>query len=236
MREEKQSKYQKKTETFSGARFEFPLDNLQKDIVSSMYHNQISILTGDPGTSKTYMMCHFALKQLTHRAVSKIIISKSPVETGKGIGFLPGEIDDKLAPFKDSYIDILNKIAGEPYIRYCIEKKLITFEPMGFVRGKSFEDSVIILDEAQNCSIQELMSFSSRICENSKMLFGGDFYQIDIKNSGLKDFINICGGIESINYTTLGSEFQKRSKIITDMFNNYKKFIDNDPLWKKQLS
>lgn len=227
MREKKISKYQSKTGTNSGASFNFPLDQRQKEVVSQFYKNQINILTGDPGTTKTFMACHFALKMLSQGQVEKIIISKSPIETGKGIGFLPGELEDKLAPFKESYIETLKKVGGDNYVQYCLDKKQIVFEPMGFVRGKSFESAVIILDEIQNCTLKELMSFTTRICEDSQMILAGDFYQTDIRDSGLKDFINICSDIENISYIELDDTFQKRAKIITAIFNNYKKFVDN---------
>lgn len=222
----KASKYQEKNGKSSSAEFRLSLDEKQKPIVGSFYENQINILTGDPGTGKTFMAVFYAIKMLASKEIDKIIISKSPVETGKGIGFLPGTAEEKLLPFKESFLDVMDKIVGKQQVDYWVDKKVIVFEPMGFVRGKSFEDAVIILDEVQNCTLKEIMSFTSRICEDSKMILLGDFYQTDIKDSGLNNFIKICEGIKNISNIALDKSYQKRARIITEMFENYKNFID----------
>ena len=221
------SKYQTKKGKVGSASFNVTLDEKQKRIVGNYLDNQINITTGDPGTGKTFMAMYYAIKALNEGNIGEIIISKSPIETGKGIGFLPGAEDDKLAPYKESFIDIIKKISPEN-AGYWLDQKKIRFEAMSFVRGKTFENAIIILDEIQNCTLKELMSFVTRISNTSQMILMGDFYQTDIKDSGLKDFINITKGVDSIYQIELDDTYQKRARIITEIFNNYKKFVDKN--------
>jgi len=198
----------------------------QKGVINFLIENQISLLTGDPGTGKTFMSLYYGLKQLNAGEFEKIVITKPPIETGKSIGFLKGSEDDKLAPYKLSYIDIIEKLLGKDIATGVIRNKVV-FEPIGFCRGRTYENSIIILDEVQNCELSEIISFATRVHESSKLIILGDQYQTDIRKSGLLDFINICNGVDGVGIYHLDESFQMRSPIITALYNNYKKFLNN---------
>lgn len=215
------------TSYFRAQDIKIQLTKLQKPIVNFFIDNQISILTGDPGTGKTTLALYYAIKQLLNKEFEKIIISKSPIETGKSVGYLPGELDEKLAPYKQSYIDIIVKLVGEHKASEFLRNNKIIFEPVGFVRGKTFDRACIILDEFQNLTLSSIMSFVSRIDDSSKMILLGDEYQNDIgKLSGLSDFINISQDIDNIGHKELGEEYQMRSKIVSDLYKSYKNFLN----------
>jgi phosphate starvation-inducible protein PhoH and related proteins len=196
----------------------------QKEVINFFVENQISILTGDPGTGKTFMSLYYALKQVHGGEFDKVVITKPPVETGKGIGFLKGTEEDKLAPYKQSYVDVVEKLLGKEVAAGVIKTKIV-FEPIGFCRGRTYENSVVILDEAQNCELAELMSFATRLHETSKLIVLGDQFQADIKKSGLLDFQGLCKGIEGIGIRDLDDSFQMRNAIITELYANYKRFL-----------
>lgn len=223
MRKKKESE---KTSYFKAQDIKIQLTKLQKPIVNFFIENQISILTGDPGTGKTTLALYYAVKQLLNKEFEKIIISKPVIETGRSIGYLPGELDDKLAPYKQSYIDIIAKLVGGHKCNDLLRGKVV-FENIGFVRGKTFENSCIILDESQNCDLQSLISFITRIDDSSKMILLGDEFQNDLgKHSGLNSLLKIIDGIDNIGYKDLGEEYQMRSKIVSDIYKSYKIFLN----------
>lgn len=214
---------------FTSKNLHLTLTKNQKRIVNNFIENKITILTGDPGTGKTTIALHYAIRQLLEGEFERIIISKNPVETGASIGFLPGEIEDKLAPYKQSYIDVIVKLVGKLKANDLIKGNKIVFEPIGFVRGKTFENAVIVGDEIQNLDLGSLISFISRIDHTSKIILLGDEFQTDINKtkSGLMPLLKIVEGINSIKHIELGDEFQMRAKIITDIYKNYKKFLNS---------
>lgn len=198
---------------------------LQKPVLNLITSNRLTIITGDPGTTKSYMALLYGIKGLLDKQFEEIIISKSPVETGKELGFLPGTVDEKLLPYKESYMDIITDIVGETKKNDFINGKKIRFEPLGFVRSKTFKRAFIILDEAQNCKIGELMSFYTRIHYTSKMVMMGDEFQADIKNPGLKLFTRLSQYVDGVGVKVLGDEFQMRDPMITEIYKNYKNYV-----------
>lgn len=198
---------------------------LQKPVLNLITSNRLTIITGDPGTTKSYMALLYGIRGLLDKQFEEIIISKSPVETGKELGFLPGTVDEKLLPYKESYMDIITDIVGETKKNDFINGKKIRFEPLGFVRSKTFKRAFIILDEAQNCKIGELMSFYTRIHYTSKMVMMGDEFQADIKNPGLKLFTRLSQYVDGVGVKVLGDEFQMRDPMITEIYKNYKNYV-----------
>lgn len=208
--------------------FEFQMSytKLQKPVINFFRSNNISILTGDAGTGKSFCAVYYALMMLRDHAIEKIIISKPLVEVGSSIGFLPGTEQEKESVYMDSYINTFIKIIGEGSYKYLLNGKKIEFQPVNFVRGTTFENTLVIMDEAQGLTLHELVTFATRLHENSQMLILGDEFQADIKRSGLCPFKQITKGIERIGQMELGDEYQMRNPMIVSLYKNYKAYLN----------
>lgn len=198
---------------------------LQKQVTNFFKSNQLSILTGDPGTAKTFISIHYGLTLLKDGAISEIILSKPIQEVGKSMGFLPGTEEEKISAYMDSYTATFDKLLGVGSFKYLINAKKVRFEPVNFVRGTTFENALVILDEAQGLTLHELITFATRLSDSAKMIILGDVYQADIKNSGLPTFKKITQDIQEIGHMELGDEFQMRSGLVLEMYKNYKKHL-----------
>ncbi len=199
---------------------------LQKGILNFFRQNEISIITGDPGCGKDFCSLYFALEMLKAGAVEKILITKPIVEVGKSMGFLPGSESEKYAPYEQSFVDNLQRIVGNYETNSLINGQRIIFQPINFVRGNTFRNAIVILSEAQNCTLHELVSFTTRVADDSKLLVNGDLYQSDMKQSGFRTYIDLFSDIEGIDYMELGPEYQMRSKLIVDITNKYKEYLN----------
>lgn len=211
---------------FNTSFFKCEPTKLQKGVLSFFRQNEISIITGEPGCGKDFVSLYFALEMLRAGSVERILITKPIVEIGKSIGFLPGSESEKYAPYEQSFIDNLQRIVGTYESNSLLNGKKISFQPINFVRGSTFRNSVVILSEAQNCTLHELVSFTTRVADDSKLLINGDLLQADIKNSGFKKYIELFSNIEGIDYLELGPEFQMRSKLIVDINRVYKEYLN----------
>jgi len=162
-----------------------PKTENQKKLVQAIKEKEIVIASGFPGTGKTFLACAEALKLLRNpeNAFKKIILVKS-VTTLKDeeIGFLKGTMEEKMEPFMDSFLDNFNKIVGESLTTKLREQGYVQIKPIAYVRGRSIDNSVIIMDEAQNISLDNMRTLMTRIGENSKMIILGDIKQKDIRN------------------------------------------------------
>jgi phosphate starvation-inducible PhoH-like protein len=156
----------------------------QKKLVKSIKENEITIVSGLPGTGKTFLACAEALKQVKTKAkFKKILLVKSVTQLpGEELGFLPGDMKDKLEPFMISFIDNFEKIIGETLTKKLRELGIIQVQPLAFVRGRSIDNTIIVVDEAQNISRENMRTLMTRIGDNSKMVILGDVKQKDIKN------------------------------------------------------
>jgi phosphate starvation-inducible PhoH-like protein len=156
----------------------------QKLLVKSIKEKEITIVSGLPGTGKTFLACAEALKLLKAKPkYKKILLVKSVTQLqGEELGFLPGDMSDKLEPFMISFIDNFEKIIGESLTKKLRELRLIQIQPLAFVRGRSIDNTVIIVDESQNISIENMRTLMTRIGDNSKLIILGDVKQKDIKN------------------------------------------------------
>ena len=156
----------------------------QKNLVQSIKDNEITIVSGLPGTGKTYLACAEALKLVkTRPKYKKILLVKSVTQLpGEELGFLPGDLKDKLDPYMISFIDNFEKIIGESLTRKLRELGIIQIQPLAFVRGRSIDNTIIIVDEAQNISKENMRTLMTRIGDDSKMVILGDVKQKDIKN------------------------------------------------------
>lgn len=175
-----------------------PLNYIQGEYLQAIRTANIVIGTGSAGTGKTYIAASYAAGELYKRHVKKVIITRPVVETGPSLGFLPGTLEEKyqpyLAPFEKVFIDTL----GKGFYEYCLKNKDIEAIPLGFMRGATFENCVVLVDEAQNCTRDELKMLFSRIGRNCKIIVSGDTEQSDIKNSGLADAVARLKNIEGI--------------------------------------
>ena len=180
----------------------------QKLVVESIKNNEITIVSGLPGTGKTFLACAEALKLIkTRPKYKKILLVKSVIQLpGEELGFLPGDLKDKLDPYMISFIDNFEKIIGESLTNKLRELGLIQIQPLAFVRGRSIDNTIIIVDEAQNISIQNMRTLMTRIGDNSKMVILGDVKQKDIKNpknSSLEVVIDKFEGIDGFGCVSL---------------------------------
>jgi phosphate starvation-inducible PhoH-like protein len=198
---------------------------IQKQVGNFLKSNQLSILTGDPGTAKTFLSIYYGLNLLKDGAITEIILSKPIQEVGKSMGFLPGSEEDKISAYMDSYTATFDKLLGVGGYGYLVKSKRVRFEPVNFVRGTTFENALVILDEAQGLTLHELITFATRLSDSAKMIILGDVYQADIRNSGLPQFKKIVSDIQGIGQMELGDEFQMRSGLVLQMYRNYKKHL-----------
>lgn len=201
--------------------------NQKKEILNFFKSNSISCLTGDPGTGKTFTSVHYALSLLKDGAYDQIIITKPLVEMGRSMGYLPGAEKEKVDAYLDSYSGIFEDIVGKDAFRALVNGKKIIFEPMNFCRGTSYKYSMVLLDEAQNATLHELVTFTTRVSDTSKLIILGDNWQSDIKNSGFSKYVELFCKVDGIGYKHLDESFQLRNSMITDMYKIYKQFLDS---------
>lgn len=204
------------------------LSDKQLELYKGMESAVITTVTGPPGTSKTFTCCYHAIKLLKKGEIKKIILTK-PLETsGEDIGFLPGTERDKVAPFLNSFMDNLKDMVDGNYLRQLFDSGIIEFVPVAFMRGRTFKDAFIILDEAQNLDIKQLMTFITRFGANSKVAIIGDTNQNDIgkRYVAMEYFIeNILGQDESIFNFKFDRGDIVRHPLLIKIVDNYEKAV-----------
>lgn len=171
----------------------------QSAYLESLRSNQITFAVGPAGTGKSYIATAFAAEQLYYKKVDKIFITRPAVEAEESLGFLPGELEDKYAPYLAPVRDILENLLGKSFVEYCLRTGSIEPVPIAFMRGRTFENAICIIDEAQNVTPNQMKLILSRIGENCRFIIDGDISQKDIKgHSGLEDAINRLEGIKGV--------------------------------------
>ena len=198
----------------------------QKKFAKAIEENQIIVCTGPAGTAKTFVTIYSSLELLSMREFDKIITTKPAQESGEKLGFLPGDIDEKMAPYMESFLLTLEKMIGKFETKNMVDKGLIEARPLAYMRGSTFDRSIMILDEAQNCDLRQLILFVTRMGETSKVIICGDVEQYDIAKgqSGLNDFIKILGGIKGATQFNFERGDIVRSKILIEITDNYNKW------------
>jgi phosphate starvation-inducible PhoH-like protein len=207
------------------------LKDSQREYVQQILKNQITFCSGPAGTSKTYTACYSSLMLLAEKKVKKIILCKPIQESGEKLGFLPGDIADKIDPYMQSYISNFKKIVGNELTESLIHHGIIEFKPLAFMRGDTFDDSFMILDEAQNASFSQLTLFVTRMGKTSKVLVSGDISQYDIPkaNAGLPGFIKLMEGINGVGHHQFEIKDIVRAKILQDVVKRYDKWKLENP-------
>ena len=179
---------------------------------------------GPAGTGKTYVSVALALKALKDKSIKKIIITRPVVEAGENLGFLPGDLQEKIDPYLRPIYDALQDMLPINKIKKYIENKTIEIAPIAYMRGRTLKDAFILLDEAQNTTPSQIKMFLTRLGPNSKMIVSGDVSQIDlIKNqkSGLIDAIKRLKNVSGIGFTTLDSTDVLRHSIVKRILKKY---------------
>ena len=203
----------------------------QQRYVQQILENDITFCQGPAGTSKTFTACYVALKLLADKKIKTIILCKPIQEAGEKLGFLPGDIGEKIDPYMQSYISNLIKIVGHAITNQLVESEIIQFRPLAFMRGDTFDDSLMILDEAQNATFKQLMLFVTRMGKGSKVIVTGDVSQYDIakNNIGLEKFTDIMEGVRGIGTHKFNENDIVRAKILIDVVKRYDKWkIENE--------
>jgi len=207
------------------------LSDKQKQFFDVIEKNTITIATGPAGTSKTFTACYAAIKHISAAVpVNKIIITKPIVEAGENLGFLPGSVDEKISPYMESFVTTFHKIVGKPMFEKLKETDRIEMRPVAYMRGSTFNNSFMILDEAQNMNFHQLMTYITRLGENSKMVICGDVSQHDIRHNlvALPDFQKMISEINNIGTFTFEKGDIVRNKIIVDIVEKYEEWKEKN--------
>ena len=198
----------------------------QQQLIEAYEKNDMIFAVGPAGTGKTYLSIALAVKALKEKAIKKIILSRPAVEAGEKLGFLPGDMKDKIDPYLQPLYDALEDMLPAAKLQDLMEKHVIQIAPLAFMRGRTLSDAVVILDEAQNTTCAQLRMFLTRMGWNSKMIITGDMTQIDLPThtkSGLKEALEILRDIEGIGVVELGQKDIVRHKLVTRIVNAYER-------------
>lgn len=201
-------------------------NDAQKDYLTNIVTRQITVGDGPAGTGKTYVCVKFAAQQLDEGKFKRILVVRPIIEAGGGLGFLPGDEGEKTAPYQVPFLEVLEEHYGAPALEAKLSCKypVITFVPPEFIRGRTFKDAFVILDEAQNMTCDQMKTFLTRLGEDTKCVINGDIDQVDIKGkSGLIDAIEILEGLESVGITRFVEEDIVRSGICKEILLRYRR-------------
>lgn len=212
--------------SISGKPIKSRSENQQK-LIDAYEKNDMVFAVGPAGTGKTYLSIALAVRALKDKVAKKIILSRPAVEAGEKLGFLPGDMKDKIDPYLQPLYDSLEDMIPAVKLQDMMEKHIIQIAPLAFMRGRTLSDAIVILDEAQNTTSQQIRMFLTRMGTNTKMIITGDMTQIDLprdQRSGLKEALKILEGVEGIGVVNLGQKDIVRHKLVTRIVNAYEKY------------
>lgn len=198
----------------------------QQKFVDSFYKNDMVFGIGPAGSGKTYTAIALAVKALKNKEVKKIILSRPAVEAGEKLGFLPGDMKEKIDPYLQPLYDALEDMIAPARLKDYIENKTIQIAPLAFMRGRTLSDAVIILDEAQNTTTHQIKMFLTRLGMNAKMIITGDVTQIDLppsQLSGLKHALHVLNGVKGIGHIEFDKTDIVRHKLVQRIVEAYEK-------------
>jgi len=198
----------------------------QKKYITSLSKNNIVFSIGPAGTGKTFLAVAVAVSKLMSGDVKKIILSRPAVEAGENLGFLPGDLKEKIDPYLIPLYDSLYELVGYEKMQKKIDDGTVEIAPLAFMRGRTLKDSFVILDEAQNATDTQIKMFLTRLGKNTTMVVNGDPSQVDLpasKSSGLLKSINILDDIEEIKITRFDTKDVQRHPLVSKIIDAYKK-------------
>jgi phosphate starvation-inducible PhoH-like protein len=199
----------------------------QQQLIDAFNKSDMIFAVGPAGTGKTYLSIALAVKALKEKAIKRIILSRPAVEAGEKLGFLPGDMKDKIDPYLQPLYDALQDMLPATRLSDLMEKHIIQIAPLAFMRGRTLSEAVVILDEAQNTTTAQIRMFLTRMGWNTKMIITGDMTQIDLPKeckSGLKEALKILKGVEGISVIELTKKDIVRHQLVTRIVNAYEAY------------
>jgi len=202
----------------------------QARYVESMRRHDVVFAVGPAGTGKTFLAVAMAVEALKHHSIRKIVLVRPAVEAGESLGFLPGDMQAKINPYLRPLLDAINEMIGYDQVQRLIQQDVIEVVPLAYMRGRTLNESFIILDEAQNSTIGQMKMFLTRMGENSKVVVSGDTTQIDLpqgSQSGLKDALQRIGSIKGVGVSRLLQSDIVRHRLVQEIVEAYEKAEDS---------
>ena len=204
-----------------------PRSDNQLKLVKEYEKNDMVFAIGPAGSGKTYTAIALAVRALKNKEIKKIILSRPAVEAGEKLGFLPGDMKEKIDPYLQPLYDALQDMIPAAKLKEYMELNIIQIAPLAFMRGRTLNDAVVILDEAQNTTSAQIKMFLTRMGMNTKMIVTGDMTQIDLphsQTSGLVQALKILKGVKGISFVELNKKDIVRHKLVTKIVEAYEKF------------
>ena len=204
----------------------------QQRLVDLFEEKDMVFAVGPAGTGKTYLSIALAVKYLKEKRARKIILSRPAVEAGEKLGFLPGDMKDKIDPYLQPLYDALEDMMPTVKLQDMMEKHIIQIAPLAFMRGRTLSDAVVILDEAQNTTAAQIKMFLTRMGWNTKMIITGDMTQVDLPKdtmSGLRVAMRILKGIDDIGFVEFNKKDIVRNKLVSRIVNAYEEYDRQHP-------
>lgn len=198
----------------------------QRKLVESSYNNDLVFALGPAGTGKTYIAVALAVRALKNREVKRIIITRPAVEAGENLGFLPGDLQEKLDPYLRPIYDALSDMVPSEKLKFYQETRVIEIAPLAYMRGRTLHDAFVLLDEAQNTTSEQIKMFLTRMGPNSKVIITGDQTQIDLpsrQKSGLNESLKVLRDVKGIGIVKLSGKDVMRHKLVKSIIEAYEK-------------
>ncbi len=214
-----------------------PRSDNQKRLVEAYNENDMVFSIGPAGSGKTYLSIALAVRALKNKEIRKIILSRPAVEAGEKLGFLPGDMKEKIDPYLQPLYDALQDMIPAQKLNEYMEQKIIQIAPLAFMRGRTLNDAVVILDEAQNTTTQQIKMFLTRMGQNTTMIINGDLTQIDLPRSvksGLKEACEVLRNVPGIGFIEMNDKDIVRHKLVTRIVNAYNKY-EKEQAEKKKI-
>ena len=197
----------------------------QRKLVDLSYDNDMVFAIGPAGTGKTYTAVALAVRALKNKEVKRIILTRPAVEAGENLGFLPGDMKDKLDPYMQPLYDALNDMIPSEKLKAFIEERVIQIAPLAFMRGRTLDNAFVILDEGQNTTVQQMKMFLTRMGRSAKFVVTGDMTQVDLPNrqkSGLRHSLDLLNDVPGIGVVYLDQKDVIRHKLVMKIIQAYK--------------